>query len=201
MKTFAQQQPSIAPSTAASVETSGIDFEMFAYPTGNPTWVGSVVNKATNKQLFEMSFQRPFHASFSGDIYKELTREDTWDHCKITPNECTPDELRGVLQEIEQRSYIEAHNLIAQCDLFYPNLKCREAATSLMESQSSFLALVMLMSEIPAKTPWSTRKSMGYDDGTGFGWHAPSFSMEWNMRVGYPIMVEALKRKVEEMLA
>ena len=177
-----------------------IDIDMYGYPTGNPSWVGSVMNNATGKKLFDMSFQRPFATPYTGDIYEELAREDNWEHCDITPCEDIADSLPAVSAVIQEKSYNSAYILLEQCKTFYPNIKCRNLAMEMMKSGFTYHALVMIMSEIPAKTPWSTNKSMGYDDGSGFAWHAPTLSHTWNMRVGYPIMLEALKRMVDNMV-
>jgi hypothetical protein len=179
------------------IKAEDIEIEMYGYPTFNPTWVGSVKNKVTGKKVFDMSFQRPFETPYTGDIYAELTRKENWNHCCVAPCEDMADSLPAVLAAIQEISYNEANTLLEECKTFYPAIKCRNLAMELMSSGRSYHALVMIMSEIPAKTAWSEAKSMGYDDGSGFAWHAPTLSQTWNMRVGYPIMIEALKRMVE----
>lgn len=175
-----------------------LDFEMSAYPTANPTWVGSVTNKLTGKKIFETSFRLPNNRPFNGDVHGTLTRDDVWEHATVTNHDATFKERVAVLKAIKEMQYNGVYELLLQCRQFYPNLQCRDAATSLNQRNSSYVALTMVMDEVPSKTAWSMNKSVGYDDGNGFAFHAPSLSMVWNMKVGYPIMIEALKRNIVE---
>jgi len=172
---------------------------MSSYPTTNPFWFGKITDR-TDKQIADIKFGLPETDPYTGEIRELMMRPGLWEHCNVTFNITTSAELVAVLNAVQEKQRIQVRQLLDECKMFYPELVCRDAAEQLVEDNSGYEALTKVLAEVPPSTAWSTVKSVGYDDGTGFAWRAPSLTMHWSMQIGYAIMLEALKRQAGNAL-
>jgi hypothetical protein len=169
-----------------------IDFAMFRE---HHIWSGNVKNAITNHVLFDMVFTRP--DQYTGIIHDDLAQDDNWDHCTITMHECTFEELRNVLAEVETSLATYVTRILEECRLFYPQLELSPQDVITISRGDSYSTLMMLMSKIPPQTPWSEVRSIGNLNAEGNNIRrAPTLSEVWNMRVGFPIIYEALRRNI-----
>lgn len=173
-----------------------IDVEMWGHPTSHPRWGVFFRDIYTSKNILEASFQLPYDILTSGAVSEYLTRTDLWEHCNVAFHHATEFEMAFVIHFANKTQQADVYTLLLECEQFYPDLKCREAAVALAENKCYFEALVMITEEVPPNTAWRLDKNIGYNDSNGFAWHAATISQVWSMKVGYPIMLEAIKRKV-----
>ena len=173
-----------------------VDVEMFGYPTVHPSWVAIFKDISTSRKIVEACFQLPYDIPTSGGISEYLARTDLWEHCNVAFHHATEFEMAFVLHFANKTLQADVYTLLLECEQFYPDLECRDAAVALAENKCYFEALVMIAKEVPPNTAWRLDKNIGYNDSSGFAWHAATISQVWGMKVGYPIMLEAIKRKV-----
>lgn len=176
---------------------SGLCFQMHALPTVNPTWYLTISSQADQNKLCEVVFKRPNCAPFSGDVLRELEQANNWDHANVTfHGNLLTHTLITIHNMVQEMLRTEACNLMGECNIFYPQLTCKDAVAQ-VQSASPYNAIIMLIREIPKDTPWSLTKCIA-DSKSGFNWRRVTLEESWNIKVGFPIMLEALNRKIIE---
>ena len=183
----------------------GLTFQMFAYPTFQPTWFAKI--SYLGRVMIECHLQMP---EFTGNICHALSREHYGTNCIVTVHEPIDQALREIVHgALVARMNQSVEALLQQSNIFCASaLKCKDVVLALLRGETvsngqlyalaGYRALIMIMWEIPPCTPWGTENAVGtYDDTKRLVWTKPTLEEQWNLQVGYPIMLECIAKKMK----
>ena len=185
-------------STTNNTITESIEFEMFCYPTGNPTWIGNCKNSATKEEMLDSTLQFHEDHPYTGDVHETLTRSDLWDQVNINirrPLTLVERETMITILEEAQKAHVDF--LLQECSQFYPELQCREEAAALIELGRGYEALVKIMAEGPPQTNWSIENRIGTWKEGQLVMRPIVLAEAWNLKVGNAILREAIAKHLE----
>jgi hypothetical protein len=174
------------------------DVEMFAYPTGNPTYIMSISDKTTGKKLYSTTYTGSMEstaATFTDVIREALDAED--------PGAFEDDLDR--IQYFRLRKMCHKHLSMTMERLFLQaaSFKCDavnchyDAHMMCYGKNRPMDGLMMVLDCIPDDAEWSDTNSIGMHKDGKFQWVKAPFCMAWSMNVGYPIMMERLRRALD----
>ena len=173
-----------------------INVQCMSWPTCNPTWQGECWNTAAASLQgghINANLQFTYDAPYSGNILETLTRDDLWEQVGVhTSKEATAAEREAMVVTLEDTLTRDVQHLLESAKQFYPQLECRAAVEALVAERRGYEAFVMATSAIPPNTAWDTKNNV-YTSGA---WRPATFSMRYNLPVGYVILVEAMRRHV-----
>lgn len=184
--------------TTNTTTTEAIEFEMFCYPTANPTWVGNCKNTTTKEEMLDSTLQFHEDHPFTGDVHETLTRSDLWDQVNINIRRpLTLVERETMITILEEAQTAHVDFLLQECSQFYPGLQCREEAAALLESDRGYEALVKIMAEVPPQTNWSIENRIGTWKEGELVMRPIVLAEAWNLKVGNAILREAIAKHLE----
>ena len=179
--------------TTTTTTTETIQFEMFSYPTANPTWMGNCKNSTTS--LLESNLQFHTDHPYTGDVHETLTRPDLWDQVNITiPAPLTSVEHETMIAILKEAQRAHVDFLLQECSQFYPEMQCRAEAAALIESDRSYEALVKIKAEVPPQTNWSIENRIGTWKEGQLVMRPIVLAEAWNLKVGNAILREAIAK-------
>lgn len=187
------------------MSSTKLAFDMFAYPTARPTWMLSITDAESQTKLIKSSFQQPYdsEARTFVDIINEALRGGA-DESNDTRKECELDQsqVRAIMDNCHSRLVSTLEGILYESVKYEFHVDCAQEARELCYGAKRPLeAILMVLDKIPADADWSDTKSIGVHRDGCFQWIKATFGMKWSMSVGYPIMLERVRRVMESRLA
>lgn len=166
----------------------------------------SITDAESQTELIKSSFQQCICVSEVHtfvDIINEALRGEA-DESNDISKECDLDrsQVRAIMDNCHIRLVSILEGILYESIKYKVHVDCAHAARELCYgSKKPLEAILMVLNKIPEDADWSDTKSVGVHRDGCFQWIKATFGMKWSMSVGYPIMLERVRRVMESQLA
>ena len=186
--------------TTASTAASTLTLDMFAYPTARPTWMLSIKDADSGTDRITSSFSQSIDSKATG--FAEIIREALDQSAENDQeDEIDSSDMRSILNLCHKQLVYTLEGVLYESIKYEFDIDCAYEARELCYASTRPLdALLMVLDKIPRDAEWSDTKNIGLHRDGEFKWVKATFGMKWSMAVGYPIMLERVRRRMESKL-